>query len=90
MYSVDRLRRIRGKMASSSRMQTYGSPITKLSPVLIEGIKPREPTRAAAASLLIIRKDSNMIVKIDLRKNIAIEIGSDHDVEYSNSQSKYK
>ena len=31
---------------------TYGSPMTKESPVLIEGIKPKEPTRAAAASLM--------------------------------------
>lgn len=30
---------------------TYGSPITKLSPALMEGINPNEPTRAAAASL---------------------------------------
>jgi len=32
-------------------MLTYGSPITKLSPALIEGTKPKEPTKAAAASL---------------------------------------
>ena len=30
---------------------THGSPITKLSPALTEGMRPREPTRAAAASL---------------------------------------
>jgi len=30
---------------------TNGSPITKLSPALTDGINPNEPTRAAAASL---------------------------------------
>jgi hypothetical protein len=32
-------------------METYGSPMTKLSPALIDGTSPREPTRAAAPSL---------------------------------------
>ena len=32
-------------------MTAHGSPITKLSPALIDGINPSEPTSAAAASL---------------------------------------
>jgi hypothetical protein len=35
------------------RSGTYGSPITKLSPALIDGTRPRDPTRAAAPSLYI-------------------------------------
>lgn len=31
--------------------RTHGSPITKLSPALIDGTRPRDPTRAAAPSL---------------------------------------
>ena len=34
---------------------TYGSPITNLSPAFTEGTTPREPTRAAAASLACVR-----------------------------------
>jgi len=34
-------------------MKTYGSPMTKLSPALIDGTRPREPTRAAAPSLWV-------------------------------------
>lgn len=30
---------------------TYGSPMIKLSPALIDGTRPSEPTRAAAPSL---------------------------------------
>ncbi len=38
---------------SNGKYVTHGSPITNESPVLIEGISPRDPTRAAAASLRI-------------------------------------
>lgn len=34
---------------------TYGSPITNLSPAFTEGTTPREPTRAAAASLASVK-----------------------------------
>lgn len=33
------------------KRKAHGSPIMKVSPALTEGTKPREPTRAAAASL---------------------------------------
>ena len=33
-------------------METYGSPITNVSPAFTEGTRPRDPTRAAAASLI--------------------------------------
>lgn len=46
-------------------MGTYGSPITKESPALIEGTSPSEPTKAAAASLW-----TNLLLKyIGLRTN---------------------
>jgi hypothetical protein len=33
------------------KKETYGSPMTKLSPALMDGTRPKEPTRAAAPSL---------------------------------------
>lgn len=33
------------------RLETYGSPMTKLSPAFTDGTRPSEPTNAAAASL---------------------------------------
>jgi hypothetical protein len=39
------------------RAITYGSPMTKLSPALMEGTRPKEPTRAAAASLNINKRN---------------------------------
>jgi len=41
------------------RTVTYGSPMTKLSPALIEGTRPKEPTRAAAASLNIDKRNED-------------------------------
>lgn len=40
-----------GKVSEGGRGKTYGSPMTKLSPALIDGTRPSEPTSAAAASL---------------------------------------
>ena len=34
-----------------NKIVAHGSPITKSSPALIDGINPNEPTSAAAASL---------------------------------------
>ena len=39
------------RRGNAGKEGTYGSPMTKLSPALTEGTTPREPTRAAAASL---------------------------------------
>jgi hypothetical protein len=59
-----------------TKIVAHGSPITKSSPALIDGINPSEPTSAAAASLT-----KNQISKAGaigrllgkyLRKNIAI------------------
>jgi len=38
-------------MAEDKRTKAYGSPMTKLSPALMDGTSPKEPTRAAAPSL---------------------------------------
>lgn len=38
-------------MGKTRQIETHGSPMTKLSPALIEGTRPNEPTSAAAASL---------------------------------------
>lgn len=38
-------------MVVGLRKFTYGSPMTKESPALMDGTRPREPTSAAAASL---------------------------------------
>ena len=47
--------------AAANSMSTYGSPITKLSPALMEGTKPKEPTKAAAASLRNLINQSGFI-----------------------------
>ena len=59
---------------------TYGSPITKLSPALIEGTRPSEPTRAAAASLRCAMKAKEIPMTSNSRNNIAIKIGRDHHI----------
>ena len=38
-----------------TKIVAHGSPITKLSPALIDGINPSEPTSAAAASLTKVK-----------------------------------
>ncbi|KAG8744909.1 hypothetical protein FRC10_009279 [Ceratobasidium sp. 414] len=40
-----------GVVAQVAETETYGSPITNESPAFTDGTRPREPTRAAAASL---------------------------------------
>lgn len=60
---------------------THGSPITKLSPAFTDGIKPNDPTRAAAASLKgeKLRPLQGFQGTI-LRDDIAIEIRGHHHV----------
>ena len=41
-------------MAEDKRTKAYGSPMTKLSPALMDGTSPKEPTRAAAPSLSFV------------------------------------
>ena len=43
---------------------THGSPMTKLSPALMDGTSPNEPTRAAAASLRFVT-DEFILINID-------------------------
>lgn len=38
--------------------RTYGSPMTKLSPALMDGTNPNEPTKAAAPSLPKLGRNS--------------------------------
>lgn len=62
---------------------TYGSPITNLSPAFTEGTTPREPTRAAAASLASVKPGQCAVWEFDgidsyARKDVSIEIWCDH------------
>ena len=58
--------------------------MTKLSPAFTEGTRPREPTRAAAASLdRIIRRVRIMIGRGYVREDVAVEVGCYHHVEFS-------
>ena len=49
MYAIDLFVCQKGMLEEG---MTYGSPIMKESPALTDGISPREPTRAAAPSLV--------------------------------------
>lgn len=60
--------------------QTYGSPMTKLSPAFTEGTRPKEPTSAAAASLLQIQPDDLLKHTANSRDNVSVEVRCDHDV----------
>lgn len=69
---------------------THGSPITKLSPALIEGTRPREPTSAAAASLQRALKAKEISMASNSRNNVAIKIGRNHhiiDTDWSHSSN---
>lgn len=67
-------------LLSSITFITHGSPITKLSPALIEGTRPREPTSAAAASLQHGIKRKEIPMTSNSRNNIPIKIGRDHHI----------
>jgi len=54
--------------------------MTKLSPALIDGTSPREPTRAAAPSLFVSTGLADN-PEGDSRDDISIEIGCDCDVK---------
>jgi hypothetical protein len=54
--------------------------MTKLSPALMEGTRPREPTKAAAPSLHVSIV-GEVVVRMDIRNDISVEIRSDCDVK---------
>lgn len=61
---------------------TYGSPITNESPALIEGMRPKDPTRAAAASLENKCQDNILFESTsNIRDDVTIEVWSYHDIE---------
>jgi hypothetical protein len=59
---------------------TYGSPMTKLSPALIDGTRPKEPTRAAAPSLRSVMPTPGGS-RDDSRDDVSVKVGSDSHVE---------
>ena len=70
-------------MKPAENLGTYGSPITKLSPALMDGIKPKDPTSAAAASLLFEKSFplSDSFRSEHSRQDVAIEVGRNHYIE---------
>lgn len=77
--SVDTAKQIQS-VATSTTVPTHGSPMTNVSPAFTDGTSPRDPTRAAAASLQCgLSKFGQTLSRSDNPRNdIAVEIWRNH------------